>query len=77
MAAKYSLAQRVDMVLLYAANNDNARTACNKFHKKYPDIAKPVNSTIVRLIAKFKATGSVADLPRSGQPVHNEETETI
>ena len=69
MAAKYSLAQRVDMVLFYAANNDNSRVACNKFHEKYPELQKPSNSTIVRLIAKFKATGSVADKSRSGQPM--------
>ena len=47
--------------------------AREKLRELNPDIAVPTNSTIKRLVDKFRTTGSVADAHRSGRPSFEKE----
>jgi transposase len=41
----------------------------DEFRQEYPDSAVPNNSTITRIINRFRECGSVSDRKRSGRPV--------
>jgi hypothetical protein len=59
MAVRYTVEERIEMVLLFG---DNARTAEQtgaEFHRRHPERTRPSNSSVLRLVKKFKATGSV------------------
>ena len=67
VAPKLTIAQRMELVELFFMNNKNSRIACSRFKDRHPDIRKPCHTTVIRLVARFRATGRVDDLPRSGR----------
>src|SRR6185437_13072401 len=59
--------ERIEIVLIVGDGYKTTREAAEIFSRRYPD--NPVNqSTVVRLLRKFKQTGSVEDAKRSGRP---------
>ncbi|KAL4084269.1 hypothetical protein QTP88_028094 [Uroleucon formosanum] len=63
----FSQDQRVFIVEHYFASRSYA-CVVDEFRVKYPNVAVPNNSTITRLIARFRETGSVSDKKRTGRP---------
>ena len=63
----FSQEQRVFIVEHYFSSLSYARVV-NEFCEKYPGDKVPNNSTITRLIALFRETGSVADKKKTGRP---------
>lgn len=63
----FSQEQRVFIVERYFTSRSYVRVV-NEFRDKYPDAVVPNNSTITRLIARFRECGSVADRKRTGRP---------
>lgn len=63
----FSQEERVFIVEQYLSTRSYVHVV-NEFRKKYPDAAVPNNSTITRLIARFRECGSVADRKRTGRP---------
>jgi hypothetical protein len=72
----FSQEQRVFSVEHYFASRSYARVV-DEFRRKYPDAAVPNNSTITRIIARFRECGSVADRKRSGRPAIMNEAKLI
>lgn len=64
----FSQEQRVFIVEHYFASRSYARVV-DEFRRNYPDSAVPNNSSITRLIERFRECGSVADRKRTGRPV--------
>ena len=64
MPSRLSLNQRIDIVLWYAEHRSVKRVQ-EEFTIKYED-EPPIWETIINLFKKFKETGSVADVKRSG-----------
>ena len=63
MAARFTLEERVDIVINYYATNNAAEAA------RLAGVShSPSRSTVLRLIRKFESTGSVKDEQRSGRP---------
>jgi len=63
----FSQEQRVFLVKQYFASRSYA-CVVDEFRVKYLDVAVPNNSTITRLITRFRETGSVSDKKRTGRP---------
>jgi transposase len=63
----YSLEERVELIFLYARCTNYQETA-NAFANAFPNSPKPSSSTVMRLIKKFRNTGSVNNAPKSGRP---------
>ena len=62
-----TLQERIEIILLCAREGWSQRSVANCFNIQHPD--KHVNhSTISRLFNKFKLTGSVKDMERTGKP---------
>lgn len=68
----YSTAERVCLLEHYFRSGSYT-VAREKLGELNPDCAAPSNSTIKRLVDKFRTTGSVADAHRSGRPSLEEE----
>ena len=51
------------------------RPVAEKFNRIYLDSEPISDSTVGRMILKFRGTGSVLDKPRSGPPIVSEETQ--
>lgn len=71
---KLNTEQRVRVILIYGAELDITRTVTS-FNGEFQGIAHTTYNTVKTLVDKFKATGSVADLPRSGRPKFSEVQE--
>jgi hypothetical protein len=65
--AKYTVSQRVDLVLMYAQEGATLKGVAQRFHEKYPEERVPSAETIRKLMDRFIQTGSVADLPHVGR----------
>lgn len=64
MPAKYTIAERTELVLLCGLEGVNPQTftaVSEQFHLRHPDRDRPHVSTISNLLRKFQATGSVHD----------------
>jgi transposase len=68
MASKYTIEERVEMVLLYGDNHNSLRDVANIFHFRHPDRPKPSPNAISETVTRFKETGNVNDKARSGRP---------
>ena len=67
MLIMLTLEERVEIILLCGRENWSQRTVTAEFNIRHPN-RQVQQSTVSRLLNKFKETGSVADLPRSGRP---------
>lgn len=56
----YSLEERVEMVLIYGANNESARRTATAFNERHPD-RNVSHVYVMKLLTKFRATGSVGN----------------
>lgn len=63
----FSQEQRVFIVEQYFASRSYA-CVIDEFRVKYPNVGVPNKSTITRLIAHFRETGSVSDKKKTGRP---------
>ncbi|KAJ4447688.1 hypothetical protein ANN_09696 [Periplaneta americana] len=61
-----TLANDVNVAEVLRQNEEIAEN--DEFRRNYPDVAVPNNSTITRIIARFRDCGSVADKKRTGRP---------
>lgn len=68
MDAKLTKDERVKLVLMYGALGATHRSVADEFNNQNPHRPSIDRRTVGRLINRFKETGSVADLPRSGRP---------
>lgn len=59
--------ERVELVLLYGSSNRCSRETARRFNALATTVDPIAHTTVQRLIAKFKATFSVKDAPRSGR----------
>jgi transposase len=64
---KLTLAERVELVLLYGKANGSQREAIDLFQAAHPNRPMPSQSAVSKLVKKFKDTGSVADKRKSGR----------
>lgn len=66
---KYTLQERIELVLIYAQDGCTLQRASEIFHLRHPGRPNPPTlRTVSKLMEKFKRTGSVADDKRSGRP---------
>jgi hypothetical protein len=63
----FTLEQWIFILECYIETSSYMDTA-ETFAQNFPETSVPQKSCIKRLYDKFKATGSVADVPRSGCP---------
>jgi transposase len=68
MQTKLSCEERVNLVFLYAKMNASYRDVAAEFNRLHPARPPLQHTTLQRLITRFKSTGRVDDLPRSGRP---------
>ena len=61
-------AERVEIILLCGREGYTHSDVAREFNCNHPEREEVARSTVNRLLQKFKATGSVADAPRSGRP---------
>ncbi|KAJ8959172.1 hypothetical protein NQ318_022433 [Aromia moschata] len=65
-------------ILIFIGCGNKTRTqqeVCNLFNAKYPD--NPITQSIVSKIEyKFRETGDVEDLPKSGVPLRSDDSST-
>ena len=59
---------RVELVELYYENGRSVTQCLRAFRKAHGRYAAPSETTVRALVKKFKETGSVHDVPRSGRP---------
>lgn len=59
----YSVEQRVQIITFYFQNQCSVRETFRALRDFYPRHNRPAESTIRRLVAKFKSTGSVNNQP--------------
>lgn len=62
-----SLDERIEIILLCGRENWSQRAVANELNQRHPD-QHITQSTVNRLLIKFKGTGSVTDQLRSGRP---------
>lgn len=67
MVLKLTPEMRTEIVVIYTASKSVRETA-GIFSQRYPDRDKLSASTVSKIFNKFKATGSIHDLQRSGRP---------
>ena len=60
--------QRVKLIEFYFKNDESLVRARRAYCRHFEVRSGPSESTISRLVQKFKDSGSVHDLPRSGRP---------
>lgn len=75
----FSNEERREIVFLHIDYGLSLRQTAIAFHHKFPHRPVPSKTAIAKLLAKFRATGSVANLKRSGRPrsATNEEHEVL
>ena len=66
--------ERVEPAFMSGADCATNRSVAEKFNRIYPDCEPISNSTVGRMIFKFRETGSVLDKPRNGPPTVSDET---
>ena len=76
MAHKFTLQERVDLVLLRGMDYLSLHEVCDQFMEMHPDSEKPSPNTVNELVKKFKNTGSVADAHRCGRPKTASDVDT-
>ncbi|KAJ8958932.1 hypothetical protein NQ318_019702 [Aromia moschata] len=67
--AHLNVTQRIEILLFIGCGNKTRtqQEVCNLFNAKYPD--NPITqSTVNKIESKFRETGDVKDLPKSGRP---------
>lgn len=70
----YTLAERIQMILIYGAEKESARKTADTFNRR--NAGKNVHHKYVtELVAKFKETGSVANRKRTNRNVLDEAAE--
>lgn len=76
MMVVYSIAERVCLIESYFSTRsyDDAKHA---LHILNPQAPVPHNSTLMRLVEKFRRTGSVADATRSGRPSNDDDVAAV
>lgn len=55
----YTLAERIELVIIYGETGREFKRTCQVFHERNGDRPLPSTSTVKRLIEKFRLTGSV------------------
>lgn len=65
---RYTTEQRVFIVEEYFKNNESLAATVRKFRTKYGRNIDLSSSTVKRLIAKFRNTGSIGDAKHTGRP---------
>ena len=55
----YTTEERVKLIYLYIENGRNVMRACEAFHTQFPLRPKPSRTSLLDLVARFEATGSV------------------
>jgi hypothetical protein len=67
----FSQVQRVFIVEHYLTSHSYL-TCQNEFRDTFPDSPVPNKSTVSRLVNRFRDTGSVQDINRSGRPLSDD-----
>lgn len=65
--------ERVEIILLCGREGYSHRDVSREFNQRHPGRGPITHSTVGRLLEKFRATGSVCDLTRSGRPRTDEK----
>lgn len=69
--------ERVELILLCGREGYSQRDVAAEFNQRHPEREPVSHSTVGRLLAKFKSTGSVHDASRSGRPCTTADTEEV
>ena len=64
----FTIDERVESVFMSGADGATNRSVAEKSNRIYSDCEPISHATVGRLILKFRETGSVFDIPRSGPP---------
>lgn len=74
-----TLEERVEVILICGRQGYTHRDVADEFNRRHPQREQIAQSTVTRLLQKFKKTGSVCDASRSGRPntTTEKEEETI
>jgi hypothetical protein len=65
---KLSKQERIDIIQLYGMGRCTQRQVLAMFAQRHPQRPIPAQSTICRLIRKFRRTGSIEDIKKPGRP---------
>jgi transposase len=65
--------ERIEIIFLCGREGWSQRQVAQEFNTRHPEKNPTTQSTIRKLVSKFKETGSVADKRRSGRPPVAEE----
>lgn len=71
------LSVKLRQEILYLYNGNSARRTAQLFNENYPNRAPINHSTVLKIVNKFKTTGSLHDRPRSGRPSLRNDEETL
>jgi transposase len=77
MADKLSKDDKVSLVFMYGVPGTTHRSVAENVNRQNQHRPPIDQSTVGRLISRFKGTGSVADRPRSGRPKSVTDEETL
>ena len=77
MNRKLSTQQRVFLLEKWWYHHKNSALVLNDFEQEFPGVVPPRRETIYHLCNRFRATGSVNDLPRSGRPRCSRTVENV
>lgn len=77
MNRKLTTEQRVFLLEKWWYHHKNSELVCNDFEQRFPGVPRPRRETIYHLCNRFRATGSVNDLPRSGRPRSSRTPENV
>jgi hypothetical protein len=77
-AVRYSLQERTEIAQLYGDHARTAKEVAEEFRNRHPDQPTPAESTVRRIVKKFRETASVADRPKKWgiKPATGEEIAT-
>jgi transposase len=68
-----TLEERIEIMFLCGREGWSQRRVAEEFNTRHPEKNPETQSTVSKLVSKFKETGSVADKRRSGRPPVAEE----